>query len=346
MQNIYLAVVYLFLIILTVKSLFIPPYALQGEDIPGHIIWDKLNFRSIRIELPETMLKNELFNVREEMIETAGNTVIVRNEAIEVDGYLGMLFSSRKSEDSAVRSQIVFSFIGEDNAILLKQSREIYLFRPNIDLVDTPSEIKVDIEKGFVNSRIKIAKNDEGTLLLKIISARDSELQIRTPSSMVEYRKRLLQNLQEEYSSLKGEYPLYSDIVERHFSILSKGWTSQEDLKEWKQLADDLNRTWLENEDFVEKLLMALLNSLWRSQRFLSMPERLLKYLESVVSKKIWLFRPENVIMVSPEPRILKLEIMPSDRLFHAYDTIKTPDIRISGTKEGQIEIVKLFEWI
>ena len=330
---------------MAVKSLFIPPYALQGEDIPGHIIWDKLNFRFIRIELPETMLKNEFFNVREEMIETVGNTVIVRNEAIEVDGYLGMLFSSRKTEDLAVTSQIDFSFIGEDNAILLKQSREIYLFRPKIELVKTPSEIKVDIEKGFVNSRIKTNKNEEGTLLLSIVTTRDSEIQVRTPSSMVEYRKRLLQNLQEEYSSLKGKYPLYSDFMERQLSIIDKGWISQEDLKEWKQIAIDLSRISLENEDFVEKLFMAIMNSVWRSQRFLSVPERLLKYLESVASRKIWLFRPENIITVSPEPRILKLEIMPSDRLLYAYDTIKVPDIKISGTKEGQIELVKLFEW-
>lgn len=331
---------------MAVKSLFIPPYALQGEDIPGHIIWDKINFRFIKIELPETMLKNELFNVREEMIETVGNTIIVRNEAVEVDGYLGMLFSSRKTEDLAVRSQIVFSFIGEDNAILLKQSRKIYLFRPKIELVETPSEIKVDIEKGFVQNRIKAHKNEEGTLLLKIISARDSEIQVRTPSSVAEYRKRLLQNLQEEYSSLKEKYPLYGDLLERHLSILKKGWISQEDLNEWKQFAIDLNRIWLENEDFVEKLFMAIMNSLWRSQRFLSMPERLLKYIESVASKRIWLARPENVVTVSPEPRILKLEIMPSDRLLYAYDIIKVPDIKISGTKEGQIEIVKLFEWM
>ena len=292
------------------------------------------------------MLKNQLFNVREEMIETVGNTVIIRNEAIEVDGYLGMLFSSRKTEDLAVTSQIVFSFIGEDNAILLKQSREIYLFRPKIELVETPSEIKVDIEKGFVHNRIKTNKNEEGTLLLSIVSARDSEIQVRTPSSVVEYRKRLLQNLQEEYSSLKEKYPLYSDFLEKQLAFSKKGWISQEDLKEWKQLAIDLKRISLENEDFVKKLFMALMNSLWRSQRFLSMPERLLKYLESVASRKIWLFRPENVITVSPEPKILKLEIMPSDRLLYAYDIIKVPDIKISGTKEGQIETVKLFEWM
>jgi len=334
------------LIILTVKSLFIPSYALQGEDIPGHIIWDEINFGYIKIELPETILKKQLYNVRKEMVETAGNAVIIRNKAIEVDGYLGMLFSSKKIEDLAVTSRILFSFIGEDDVTLLKESREIYLFRPNIELVETPDEIKVDMEKRFVHNRIRARKNEEGTLLLKIRSVKDSEIQVETPNSMIGYIKRLLQNLQDEYAPLKEKYPHYSDFLERHLSLIEKGWTSQEDLKKFKQLAIDLNRIQLEDEDFAEKLFMAIMNSFWRSTRFLSVPEKLLKYLESVAHKKILLARPESVITVCPEPRILKLEILPSDRLLYAYDAIKVPDIRITGTAEGQIEIVKLFEWM
>jgi len=333
------------LIILPIKSIYIPPYALQGEDVPGHIIWSSLEFKYLKIELPEAMSKKQLYNVRAEMVETLGNTIIVRNAAIEVDGYLGMLFSSRKVENPAVKGRIQFSFMGENDIILSKQDREVYLFRPKLKLGETPREIKVDPAKGFAYDRIEAEKNDEGTLLLKIRSARSSEIQVRTPNSMVEYRRRLVKNLKEEYADVRGKYPHYSNFFDKYISILEKGWRNQEDLKTLKEFVADTHRITLENREFMEKFVMALLNGYWRSQRFLSLPETLLRYIESVKHKKIWLARPENIITVGPKPRILKLEMMPSDLLLDTYDTIKVRDIRIIGTEAGEIEVAKLFEW-
>lgn len=334
------------MIILPIQSLFVPSYALQGEDIPAHIIWSNLNFEYIRIELPEILATTELYNIQEEMVETHGRTLIIRKTAIEVDGYLGMLFSSGRVERPSIKSWIVFSFIGQDDTTILEERREIHLFRPYLEIVEVPTEIRIDLEKKFVFNRIKVKKSGGGTLLLKIRTLPDSDLQIRTPYSMVEYRKRLIQNLQQEYSELNEKYPQYRDFLEQHILIVESGWNRDEDLMIMRKLTNRLVEIFLENEEFNEKLRIALGNALWRSLRFLSIPEAFLRYLESIASKKIWLARPENVISVSPQLNCLNLEIMLSDLLLDPHKTIRLPSIKVKGTEEGEVEVMRLFEWV
>lgn len=334
------------MIILPVKSLFVPSYALQGEDVPAHITWCDLNFEYIRIDLPEILAATELYNVQEEMVETRRGTLIIRKTAIEVDGYLGILFSSRRIEQPSTKNRITFSFVNKDGATVLEERREIRLFRPFIEIAEMPAEIRVDLEKNFVFNRIKVKKGGEGTLLLKILTSPDSDVQIKTPSSMLEYKNRLVRNLQQEYLELREKYPQYKDFLEEHILLTESGWNKEGDLMFLKEFIRRLLEIHAENEEFTDRFKIALGNALWRSLRFLSIPETFLRYIRSVSSKRIWLSRPENVLNVSPKPNSLKFEIMLADLLLEPHETLRLPSVKVTGTKEGEIEVVKLFEWM
>lgn len=100
---------------MTIKSLFVPPYAMQGEEIPAHILWESLDYDLIKIVLPDVVKLKAVFNVGEKMFNISDRTVTI-NE-VEVEGYLGMLFSTDKLKER----QSEFRF---DSLSLIKMGKQ------------------------------------------------------------------------------------------------------------------------------------------------------------------------------------------------------------------------------
>lgn len=46
-----------------IKSCYLPDEALQGEDIPAHLIWEDIDWDEIIIEWPDTLYLKDVFNL-------------------------------------------------------------------------------------------------------------------------------------------------------------------------------------------------------------------------------------------------------------------------------------------
>lgn len=73
------------------KSLFLPNEALQGQDIPSHILWDEsVEYGKIVVEFPEEVKLKEVFNVKEYSLEDDILTI----KSLDSDGYVGLVFGA------------------------------------------------------------------------------------------------------------------------------------------------------------------------------------------------------------------------------------------------------------
>jgi len=328
---------------LPIKSLFVPPYAMQGEDILAHILWESLEHQLIRIELPDAMKLEELHNVREGMFEVSNRKVTINQ--VEIDGYLGMLLSTCKLEEYSVTVSIKFSFFSKKNEKIIEESKTVNLFRPQLDIVETPEIIKVNPDKNYVSNRIKLRKLGKGTTLLAFRTPKESEFQKITPSGIQEFLKNVEKDLKINFENVKKSFPQYSSALNRYRYYLVWGWSNYEELRELKEISKVLLNIAFMNETFAELLLKAIVNSITQNIKQLTAPESFLKYLDSIFSKKVWVPYPWDVIRVSKEMKTLILEIIPTDLLMNEYEFLRLKPIKVQATCDGDIEIIRLFQW-
>ena len=127
---------------MTIESIFLPDEGLQGEDIPSHIIWKNMNYSDIMINLPPILRLKEIYNVNEDQWVMNQNTLTVKD--VEVDGYLGLLFESiRSDEEKEKYGEIDYRFINTEDKIIFQTKKSIRLFRPFVFFEDVPQGIKI-----------------------------------------------------------------------------------------------------------------------------------------------------------------------------------------------------------
>jgi len=325
-----------------VKSLFTPEYALQGEDIPAHIIWQSLDYDHIRIQLFPYLFVKDVFNAKYEY-DKDSHTITIKE--VEMEGYIGLVFGSKTIEDASYKGKLVFSFIGRVGTPVYQETREIEMFRHDLVLRKIPEVIKIDPMKKFVHNRIPIKNQGKGTVLLIFITSANSELQKITPNSIEEFERKFHNDLCESFSKVKKEFSQYSDLIDDFLAYLQVGWESYDDLRKVKILSQRITEGFYENEEFFKSFWTGFGEALSKNINMQTLPDKILKYLNSLVARKIILLNAEDIIKVCKKPKTLKLELMPTDLLLNEFSLTKLPSIKIIGSQEGEIEIFRLFEW-
>ena len=325
-----------------IKSLFVPDYALQGEDVPLHVIWDALELDHIEIALFPGFSVKEIFNAEYECSEDS-KRVIIRK--IEMDGYVGGIFGSKTSDQPSYQGKLVFSFFNKEGRIISQETREIKLFRYHLIIGKLPKVIRVDVRKKFVHNRIPIYNKGRGTVLIVLLTSNDSDVKKVTPSSVEEVRQKLLKDLNDSLSRVRGKFKPYSGLIQEYLSYSATDWKSYKDIKKGKMLAEKISRCFNESEEFFKAFWNAFDEALSKNINIRTIPDRLLRYLNSLATRKTILLNPEDMIEITNKSQTLKLELLPTDLLLDESDIISFPPLKIVGTKRGEIEIFKLFEW-
>lgn len=326
-----------------VKSLFVPNYALQGEDVPAHIIWESLDYDHIRIQLFPYLFVNDVFNAKYEFDK---DTHIVTIKEVEMEGYVGLVFGSKLTDNASYKGTLVFSFIGRGNVPIYRETRKIEMFRYKLNLSKRfPEVIEIDPVKKFVHNKIPIENQGNGTVLLKFLTSADSELQRIIPDSLEEIKKKFDSDLHESFSRIKKEFTQYSELIDEFLSNFWEEWDDYDDLRKGKLLAQRITEAFLDNEKFFKAFWIGFGEALSKNINMDTLPERILSYLNSLAARKIILLNPGDIVKVYEKGKILNLELMPTDLLLNEYSLIKLPPVKIIGTQEGEIEIFKLFRW-
>lgn len=325
-----------------IKSLFVPKYALQGEDVPAHIMWESIDYDHIRIQLFPYLFVKDVFNARYEY-DKDSNTITIRD--VEMEGYIGLVFGSKTIEDASYKGRLVFAFVGRGATTIYQETREIEMFRYDLVLGKSPQEIRINPTKKLVYDRIPIKNTGNGTVLLMFFTSADSELQKITPDSVEEIRRKFHSDLYESFSKVKKEFPQYSELIDDFLTYFQAEWKSYDDIRKGRILSQRFAEGFYDNEKFFKSFWIGFGEALSKNINMRTLPDRILRYLNSLAARKVILLNAEDIIKVYKKPKNLNLEFMPTDLLLNEFSLTKLPPIKIIGTQEGEIEIFKLFQW-
>lgn len=321
-----------------IESIFLPDEGLQGEDIPSHIIWKDMNYSDIRLVIPPILRLKEIYNVNEDQWVMNQNTLTVKG--VEVDGYLGLLFESiRSDEEKEKYGEIDYRFINTENEIIFQTKKAIRLFRPFIFLEDVPQSIKIAFPNKEMDKKIKLTNSGEGTAIIGIETTEKSEIRETSSKIVEDFMNEFIKDLEKEILRLKEEFPAYSQFLDKLFLYEKEPeWEIEEFIEELEQIRE-------KDEDFFYALAQSLAWTIMNNIHFDTIIESFVSYLDSLATNKILIYNPLDVIEVSETPKRIDLKILQKDLLMKEYDPIEIPAIVISANKRDIIELHRLFEW-
>lgn len=329
--------------IVSIKSSFFPKEALQGEDLPAHVIWSDLEYDFIKIELSDSIRFKEGYNVSSDSIEISENLVIIKN--VEVDGYLGLVFSSEILSDNSAYREVKLSFL-YNNDVIESLCFNVYLFRPDIVIDGIPENILVNIETGVSKEKILVKNLGDGTAIIDIETVGESELQKHYPEFLKRFIEEYIEGVKFGISKLKEDFEDFKDLLDKvEKYLLYPPKYDEQSLNEFKDFMGELEYALEKRNELGDALSEMLVEIIIRNTEFSNFYQLVSEYINSIGKHKILLRDPFNVITLSNKPANLKIQIKCIDLLKQMCVTISPPSIQIYSDKHGEVALFKLFHW-
>jgi hypothetical protein len=322
--------------------IYLPKEGLQGEDIPSHILWENVKVESVQISFRSPLRFKEIFNA--ESWETHDNEIIVKK--VELDGYVGLSFESSKVSDLEVVVPVNY-LINLSDGNMIKETKEIKLFRPQLRLEVQTKAITITPKTGFVKDRIKIKNIGRGTLIMYIFTEEDSPTKLETPLEHREFAEKFLSDLLEELSNLAKKFPQFQSILDDVPKWETKNLLELSD-EERDKFAEYINRmanVLASDRDLLQGFVNAYGKALAKNSELIEAVRRVVKLYESLVSKDLLLINPFDEIAVTGKKAEITLKISRTDKVFDLYEDIILPKIELTSSEEVRVPIYKLFEW-
>lgn len=328
---------------LQIKSIFVPDYALQGQNVPTHVTWESLSVEKVEINFPLSLQLKEVYNTDSYEVSEGG---VINIHEVDSKGYLGLLFTSKILKKNKIEDKFVFSFRDSKNQTLHQREHKICLFRPELRVVDIPKRIAVNASRKFVKPRIKVKNIGSGRLILIFATDEKGDLKKETPYDYSNYIEKVKQDLQTGFEKLTESYPEYSDLIERYLNSFGIDWWDEESFRKFRKLVFQLTATIFRNDRAEQLFTETLGSAILSNVHLLTIPESFILYLASIASKKIFVLHPEEILKVSKEPKYLRLILLHTDVKLNEYPSVSLPPIQIVSDKDCEIEICRLFDWM
>ena len=177
-------------------------------------------------------------NVNDDKWVINKNTLIVKG--VEVDGYLGLLFESlRTDEEKEKYGEIDYRFINTKDGIIFQTKKAIRLFRPFIFLEAVPQSIKIAFPNKEIDKKIKLTNSGEGTAIIGIVTTEKSEIRETLSKIVEDFMNDFIKDLEKEIFRLKEDFSAYSQFLDK-FLLYEKEreWEIEELIEELEQIME------------------------------------------------------------------------------------------------------------
>jgi len=327
-------------------KVYLPPYSLQGSEIPFYILWaHSENIDLIEIKYPDGVEIKEIYNVSKGNFRLEDSTLYV--DKVDVNGYLGVKFRSKLKEPTTEKEMVISIYKG--GQIIHKEKKSLILFRPDITLYEKLNQISIDVSEKKdmkISNKIKIANRGRGTAILKLECSDNSDIKTFNPMGIEEFRKNFWNDVERKLSKVGEKFPEYSELLTEFIKIgKNPPIFNKEELKKLKRLFSDLVKAFENNEDFLKDFATVILTSYLKNISIITEIESFLVYLRTVYENKIIFMDAVSAIKVSTTPKRLLAKLYITDLAYNEYKPIDL-DIIIKANKECTIPIYLLFDFI
>jgi len=321
----------------------LPPQALQGQVLPFFALWKAVTFRKIEVLFPSELEIGEIYNVaRNDYTVEPGKLVV---EKVEVDGYLGMSFSSRRFGTTSEQVYVESNFHEPSGKVYSRRCR-IHLFRPFLAVKEIPSNIRVNVARCQPLDFIHVANEGTGTIRMGIVSEEGSDLPIRESAAMSDFRKNLRSDLDTGFTDLAGAFPEQADLVGKVKEIWLRpvDLGDKEALARVKSAASSLQEAIMNNERFGRAVAETFAGAMLKNLSLLNILEQLVDYFHSVPAKKVLMINPLDVVEVGPKPAVLKVKLVYTDLANGHYEPVHVLT-RVVAKRRCNLPVYRLLQW-
>jgi len=318
---------------------YLPKEALQGQDVPCHLIWSKIKWSSIEIQFSKELRIVDVYNVDEQEIKKKRNGIVIKK--LNRDGYLCVEFEAKRLKDLS-RKAIVSTIFYFRDEIICRMEREINLFRPNLQLVSIPKKIIID-KQGKPSQRLQLRREGFGTVIVAISCTDDSEVQCIFPSGFIEMMKQVMKDVNIEISKLKKRYPEYSEIFNVIDGLDETDYSSRDEML--NKVSATIEHVQPE-EKFMDELANAMFTAMIKNSDFENIVIRpIVEFMKSAIGNQIIFSTPFIEIECDDTEKELKIDIESFDLLASEISRIEVTPIKIRGEKNQRIQIGELIDW-
>ncbi len=326
---------------MSIKSSFLPKEVLQGQDIPAYVLWSALSFDSIHVYHSKNIELKEAYNVLEK--ESSDDGFIIRK--VDIDGYLGLLFSSKILPERIVDDAVRISFLSDKGEVESLEFK-IHLFRPDIQVGAIPTRIYVDPETGVVTPKILVKNLGEGTAIVDLVTTAESSIKRQRPRFVELFVQDLVKRVASGIERMRIEYPKYESLLGKIERLFTKPFKFEPGpLESYETFEEDFRTAVEENIEFGKALGELFIEIILKNIEYSNVYQFVADYMNSIGKERILIRDPFNVIKVTSEPATICIKIMCIDLLKQACEPTELEPIVISGKKEGEIALFKLFAW-
>jgi len=339
---------------LVLESIFVPDTSLQGTDIPVHIIWKKdAVVKHVKVCYPNHIMElEEIYNVNKDGIHRNESCIIINGSAIEVNGYIGLVFKSEILKEPYVETEISIEIMTLLNSSE-KTKWRLKLFRPHLVVQHIPPiiEIKVDAKGIKLSDRIVATNKGFGIAIVKFEVKAAEEVKVLRHLEIKEYVEHFCNQLLKNLEKVKTTFPQYSSIVNEFGRIwidLSFGTfkITKESLKHAKEVFLTLLDIIEGDEDFARAITTALLGAYFSAINILTEFRALLEYLNSLAENRIILINAMDIIELQPGTNIVNGELQVHDLAENVYKPISIRIcINVKCNDKIMIPLYELFKW-
>jgi hypothetical protein len=314
---------------------YLPEEALQGQDVPGHVLWSQVGEVELAIALPQLLQVKAVYNAKSEDFASDSTGLIVKK--VKRNGYLGFVLKSSRSQelDTSVRVGLEFR---QASGEIVRLERIIRLFRPTLRIENAPNEISIS-ESGEPDRKLRLMHEGAGTLFVSVENTSASEVKLTLPEDLVNAFKAFAEDFNSRLSEIRKRFPQY----EQFFTTAEQVDFSKRDealsliSQQVKEL--DLSPT------FVEEIGDAFISALFQSSDLeMAFIRPIADFINSAVAPRVIFTTPFLEIPSEVKDGVLTLRVIARD-LMHFETTSATSTVHIKNLSGGAVAIGGLIDW-
>ena len=331
-----------------VNSIYIPQYCLQGEELPAHVLWTGQAQLDIEVRIPEELELKAVYN----LCDVSRNKLdggILRVREVEVPGYLGLVFKSRKLADPRKLSRVHIQVADENGEVLRTTDRDVLLFRPLLRAVNIPSIVKaVHLRRdvGTVKPRLSMKNVGDGTAFVYVEIKGASNVSIGPPKGVDEFAEKFTADVTSGLEQAKGEFSQYSRLLNR-FVELARARQSfgAKDRRRIRALATQAQRAYQANHDFHSRVIHVIGEAYFKNLELITEVTSFLDYINSIGAGRVIVANALDVLRLPSGESSVTLQMKLADAGLNSYPPIQLSPVSIVSDRAQEIPIHALFDW-
>lgn len=325
-------------------DVYLPGEALQGESLPSFILWRGETVQRIDIQFPDALQVSDVYNVASGEWSVQHDRLTVNR--VEVDGYLGVLFSSRRLDTTSRVIDVRFELHRGDR--IESWARRVHLYRPLLKVRYCPAKITMDVSKGRVDQTIQIVNEGLGTVFVSIVEDKGSEVELREPEALAKFQQLVREDIEIAFANFAKDFPDYSELMKDLATLIVKqvDMGDPEAISKAKTVISDFSRATEVDKDLLPAVVQAIAGAFVKNFHMFNVYEQIAEYVKSIGASKILVRNPLDLISVAKASTTLKLKVEYTDLTFEYFEPLHlTTSIASSGNTEGELSVYRVLEW-